>query len=452
MSARVGLAALAVAALAAALLPGNRVGLAAAVVGAGLVAIAWRATRERGVWPAALLVLAAALAISAVLRDAAWIVTLDLMAAAIACVAAVTGAATWRALAAGVAATAWRVVPAWPAIARATAGPVTSGRVRALAPVARGLALGALAMIVFGALFVSADDAFAEIVDDNVVPHWELGLLPARAFTFASVAALAGAIALTAGAGPVTTPAAGRRGDLSRAEWALPLVLLNVLFASFVAVQIAVLFGGHDHVLTTAGLTYAEYARAGFWELVVVAALTLGVIAFAVRRAAVTGAGDRRLLQVLLGVLCALTFVVLASALRRLGLYEEAFGFTRARLMAHVAILLLGAVFVLVVVAGALRRSDWLPRSVVTLAAATFAALTLANPDGLIAARNVDRYEATGKLDADYVRALSADAVPALAGLPERLGVLDEQRARLADPDGWPELNVGRERARAALR
>ncbi len=77
-----------------------------------------------------------------------------------------------------------------------------------------------------------------------------------------------------------------RSERLSPWEWALPLVLLDALFLAFVAVQIFVLFGGHDHVLRTAGLTYAEYAHQGFWQLVAVAVLTLAVVMTAVHAAA----------------------------------------------------------------------------------------------------------------------------------------------------------------------
>ena len=51
----------------------------------------------------------------------------------------------------------------------------------------------------------------------------------------------------------------------------IPLTLLDALFLAFVIVQLAVLFGGHDRVLRTTGLTYAEYARSGFWQLLAVA-------------------------------------------------------------------------------------------------------------------------------------------------------------------------------------
>ena len=74
--------------------------------------------------------------------------------------------------------------------------------------------------------------------------------------------------------------------------------------------------------------------------------LTLAVIAGARRWARVGAAGTTWLLRALLAALCVLCLVVLASALKRLGLYEEAFGFTRLRLLADANILWLGAVLV----------------------------------------------------------------------------------------------------------
>ena len=132
----------------------------------------------------------------------------------------------------------------------------------------------------------------------------------------------------------------------------MPLGALVALLGAFVATQLATLFGGNRHVLETAGLTYAEYARTGFAQMAVVAALTLVVIAAAARWAR-DGGG---LLRALLAALCVLTLVVIASALRRLELYEEAYGFTRLRLTADAILLWLGALFVLVLAAGRVRR------------------------------------------------------------------------------------------------
>ena len=133
------------------------------------------------------------------------------------------------------------------------------------------------------------------------------------------------------------------------------------------AVQAAVLFGGHDLILRTDGLTYAEHARRGFFELEAVAALALGVIAATARWARRERPADERLARALLGLLCALTLVVLASALSRLWLYVDAYGATRLRFLVQAQLLWLAAVFLALLVAGALRAERRLPRIAVAL-------------------------------------------------------------------------------------
>jgi Domain of unknown function (DUF4153) len=222
-------------------------------------------------------------------------------------------------------------------------------------------------------------------------------------------------------------------------------------------VQLAVLFGGHRHVLDTAGLTYAEYARSGFGQLVLVTLLTLTVVAATVRWAPRQTQLQRVALRVLLGVLCVTSLVVVASALHRLHLYEEAFGFTRLRLFMNAFESWLGGVVVLVLLAGIRLRAVWLSRAVVASAAVGLLALGALDPDAFVAKHNVDRYLATGKVDVTYLQGLSADAVPAVDRLPEptRSCVLAGMAA--ATPDraggigglgGW---NLGRSRAAALL-
>jgi Domain of unknown function (DUF4173) len=79
----------------------------------------------------------------------------------------------------------------------------------------------------------------------------------------------------------------------------------------------------------------------------------------------------------------------------------------------------LGVLVVLVLLAGIRLRARWLAGAVVATAGATLLVLGAVNPDNFVADRNVDRYQATGKLDVGYLQALSADAVPAVDRLPE---------------------------------
>jgi hypothetical protein len=233
----------------------------------------------------------------------------------------------------------------------------------------------------------------------------------------------------------------------------LPLGSLVALFAAFVAVQLAVLFGGHDHVLRTTGLSYADYAHEGYGQLMAAAALTLAVIAGAWRWARRPGPADERLLRALLAALCVLCLVVLASALERLRLYEQAYGFTRLRLLADANILWLGAVLALVLGVLATGRAGWLPRALVLVSALGALAFAVTNPDGRIAARNVERHAVTGRLDLDYLGSLSPDAVAAAAVLPPHLAACVAQpwREELARPDGVLGANAGRAAARSEL-
>src|SRR5690606_7665925 len=136
-----------------------------------------------------------------------------------------------------------------------------------------------------------------------------------------------------------------------------------------------VLFGGHERVLETAGLTYAEYARGGFGQLLAVGALTLVVIAATRRYAAAPDAAATRSQARLLGALCLLTLVVLASAWQRLSVYQDAYGFTRLRFAARSAIVWLAVVFAVLLVTAALRRTQLLPRAVTLLTATAVVAV-----------------------------------------------------------------------------
>jgi hypothetical protein len=207
-------------------------------------------------------------------------------------------------------------------------------------------------------------------------------------------------------------------------------------------------------VLRTNGLTYAQYARSGFWQLLAVTGLTLVVVALAARFAGRQSA-DRVLMRVLLGLLSALTLVIVASALVRMWTYEQAYGFTRLRLLVSACELWLGLVFVLVLVAGIRLRGRWLPPAALGTAAAALLGLAILNPDGFIAGHNVDRFFQTGRIDDSYLGTLSPDAVSQLRRLPEpwRSCVLQPIRNGLIDlgTDTVTEWNLAREQARAQL-
>ncbi|MCA1823727.1 MAG: DUF4173 domain-containing protein, partial [Frankia sp.] len=320
------LAAVATAVLAALVVPGYPpgVGLTASLllIGATLLP-AVRTRLDLWGWRCAALV--AVLAVMPTVRAAEWLIALDVLAVgalgSLALAHARRGGDVLVSLV-GVALRAPRgAMLLIVAVARLAGRPATA---RQLRPLVRGVLLSVIVLGIFGPLFISADDAFADLTSRLLFPDWLFTLLPLRVFTFAAVL-LAIAAGLAVAQAPVRLRAATDVGSESVLEWLLPVVVLDALFTAFVLVQLAVLFGGDDYVQRTTGLSYASYARQGFAQLLAVVVLTLVVIAAASRR---VGAHRRarRQAQASLGFLCALASVVLFSALHRLALYEDAFG------------------------------------------------------------------------------------------------------------------------------
>jgi hypothetical protein len=246
-----------------------------------------------------------------------------------------------------------------------------------------------------------------------------------------------------------------RAADVTVALW-----LLNLLFLAFVVVQLRYLFGGADVVLRTAGLSYAEYARRGFFELVACTALVVPILLLADGGAAPATTRSRDLLRGTMLLLVLLLFGVLASAAYRIRLYQAAYGLTEARLFASVVIVWLTGVLawlVLTVLRG--RRERFLWGSVVG-GLACVAALIALDPHARIARVNVARAAAGLAVDGEYLQQLSADAVPALLGGlaalpdPSRCQVAQrlEARWRGERPGGWRTWNMADGRARRLVR
>ncbi|WP_326587620.1 DUF4153 domain-containing protein [Streptomyces sp. NBC_01294] len=432
--------------------PGLLLAVVPAVVAAYVAARTARRTARP--WTVVWAIGCLALLVVPALRDSAWPSTLAILSAVLLGALALHGSRTWPGILlsplgffdSAVSGVGW----AWKGLR--SRGGVSKDR---WLPVAKATAVAVVLLVLFGALFASADAAFADLLG-GLMPDVSIGDGPIRFLLFLLGAVLALAAARTAAA-PLrwdrikVAPGKPR----SRVEWALPLVVLNLLFAGFNAVQLAVLFGGYDKVLQSTGQTYAEYARQGFWQLLWATLLTLVVIALALRWAPRAGAGDRRFVRIVLGVLCALTLVVVASALRRMDLYVDAYGLTRLRVSVAAMELWLGLVIVLIMAAGVFG-ARWLPRAVAGSSAAVVLAFGLLSPDGMVAERNVTRYTADKKIDLAYFQSLSADAVPALDRLPEpqrscALRGINDEMARDGDVP-WYAMSLGEYRARQILR
>jgi hypothetical protein len=232
------------------------------------------------------------------------------------------------------------------------------------------------------------------------------------------------------------------------------LGIVNVVFAAFVAVQIRYLFGGRGLVESRLHLTYAQYARHGFFELLAVSLLVLPLLFGAHALLRHRSPFSLRLVQALSALLIALSLVVMASALQRMRLYQREYGLTELRLYATGLIIWLGFVFVWLAATVVRARPRLFVSGALVSGFVATLALNIANPDALIARTNLDR----PRVDVAYLGNLSDDAVPALlARLPSlprhlRVPLARALLRRHDDPPGLAGWNASRSRARELLR
>ncbi|WP_224277269.1 DUF4153 domain-containing protein [Nocardioides lacusdianchii] len=375
------------------------------------------ARRRREPWTLGCAALALLLVLPMTLLDAWWIQMLGLVAATAVFLCGVTGARTMPGIL--LSGLAWPLASlrGLPWFGRSLRLAGTGTRTPA---VVRTAAWSLLALGVFGTIFASADPVFGSWVD-QLVPTLTFNDLVGRAFLACFV------FATTLGAGylalnPADVEVLGdRRGAPlgNRFEWLVPVLVVDAVFLTFIAARARALVGGRDYIEESTGLTYADFVHQGFGQLTLATALTVLVVWVAARRAG-RSREDRRWLLASLGLLCVLTLLVVASALRGMAVYQDAYGFTTLRLFVDVFEGWLGFVVLAIMVAGALGLGRWLPRVALVSGAVALVGLAAINPDAWVAERNLDRWEATGKLDLSYLQTLSADAAPVIVDrLPE---------------------------------
>ena len=296
-----------------------------------------------------------------------------------------------------------------------------------------GLLIAVPLLLLFGALFISADVAFRAFMQHVFDVDWDN--LARHALVIAGVSwVLAGflrMLAFNARADfPLDRTASSFR--LDAVSLLIPLALLNALFVTFVCVQFEYFFGGNALVTGATGPTYAEYARQGFFQLVAVAVLALLVLYAAdwLNREARPAA--RKWFRILAATLIVLVYIVMASALHRMYLYYDAYGLTQLRFYTTAFMFWLAIVIASFAATVLIARRERFLFIGVSTAWLAIVALHAINPDALIVRANVARMADGKPLDSKYLgRALSADAVPAA-----RSGHGRENEANRAAPRG----------------
>jgi hypothetical protein len=198
-----------------------------------------------------------------------------------------------------------------------------------------------------------------------------------------------------------------------------------------------VLFGGAAYLLETAGLTRAEYARDGFFQMIAAAAIVLGTLAVADWLMGVEESPGRRRFRAAGTVLVGQVVAILGSAAVRVWLYVSEFGLSTDRALAFAAMCWVLATLVAFAVTTLRGRSLRFAPALLGVTVAWVAALNVINLEAMVVRVNIARAEAGAPFDWMYHARLSADALPALRAHAPRLAAADCARLESSLLEVW---------------
>ncbi len=205
-------------------------------------------------------------------------------------------------------------------------------------------------------------------------------------------------------------------------------IVINILLSSillvytlFIFIQFKYLFAGS---VLPGNLNYAEYARRGFFELIFLSFLNIGLILLTVylykEKIYVQRNKWSNLTKIFMIYLCAVTFVMLISSFYRMYLYDQEYGFTRLRVLVY-GFLIFESIGLIITAAFIMRPEFNIMAVYMVIGLCYYLCLNVVQIDYIIAKHNVDMYLAkeTDSLDIDYLMSLSVDAAPQIARLVE---------------------------------
>jgi len=238
------------------------------------------------------------------------------------------------------------------------------------------------------------------------------------------------------------------------------LITVNMIYVVFTVIQFSYLFGSISSLLPE-GVTYAEYARRGFFELVAVTIINVSILIGIINLTKIENSIISGILKIMNSCLVACTMVMLLSAHFRMSLYEQEYGYTYLRVFTHAFMLFIFAILVVTLIK-VWKENFCLIKSYIVISIIAYLAINFFNVDVFIADNNIKRYKADNSktIDTEYLSNLSNDAVPYLVKLLDDKNeevvkdvkyVLNSRKKRLESKKDWQSFNISDFRAKNVL-
>lgn len=191
--------------------------------------------------------------------------------------------------------------------------------------------------------------------------------------------------------------------------------VLNIIYVIFDIIQIKSLM---LHSVAS-NINYAEYARQGFFELMVVSIINIAVILISKKYESKDNKKEYKFINIMNVVMVFLTIIIIISSFMRMNLYEAAYGYTTLRLLVYIT-LMTETVLMIPTIMYILNSNINIFKCYLVIIMSSYIIANFINIDYIVARRNVNRYYMNEKIDFDYLRNYGYDNIPILIELYNR--------------------------------
>ncbi len=332
--------------------------------------------------------------------------------------------------------------------------------------VMRGLAIAVPVVLLLGLLLASADVVFSSFFSG--IGTGNLGSLFGHLILMV-IGAYAMMVLLRLAHTQGADEPAVSGPSLGHIETMVVLGSINLLFGAFAVAQIMTVLGGAEDALSRAGLDPKQFARQGFFQLLWVASLTLGLLM--ILHALGSGRTKGQAVNRALGLITvALTLLIVVVAFTRIAFYIGDGGQTPLRLYSAIFCIWVGVAFVAMALRlwGVKSTTAWLLPALMVSGLVMLGGINLANPERIIALDNIERdHEAlywhveAGQFSGDGQTILAEEMDRLSADLADR--VTEELCLQYLGSDdgfgapgyeyqsGWLNFNLGQWRAEQSV-
>lgn len=188
------------------------------------------------------------------------------------------------------------------------------------------------------------------------------------------------------------------------------LTTLNIIYIVFDIIQINSLLLHR----VSSGFNYADYARSGFFQLMIISIINIVIIILSKKSEEKTYTKVMSLITVLL------TLIIIVSSFYRMFLYEQAYGYTVLRLGVYV-ILITEAILFIPTIIFIFKKDFNILRYYLIIVLTVYSLINCFSIDRIIAENNIKRYERTGEIDVFYLMNRNYDNINQLRDLSKKL-------------------------------